>query len=87
MSSGENKKQEQKTSLSEIISINDLKEMEFNQKELTPQQHLALKNYDRFRVKKLNAQQSEFDFQKTYMQLQAMANLSPYDEFLKEDYF
>lgn len=87
MSSGENKKQKQKTSLSEIISINDLKEMEFNQKELTPQQHLALKNYDRFRVKKLNAQQSEFDFQKTYMQLQAMANLSPYDEFLKEDYF
>lgn len=87
MSSGENKKQEQKTSLSEIISINDLKEMEFNQKELTPQQHLALKNYDRFRVKKLNAQQSEFDFQKTYMQLQAMANLSPYDDFLKEDYF
>ena len=87
MSSGENKKQEQKTSLSEIISINDLKEMEFNQKELTPQQNLALKNYDRFRVKKLNAQQSEFDFQKTYMQLQAMANLSPYDDFLKEDYF
>lgn len=87
MSSGENKNQEQKTSLSDIVSINDLKEMEFNEKELTPQQHLALKNYDRFRVKKLNAQQSEFDFQKTYMQLQAMANLSSYDEFLKEDYF
>ena len=31
-------------------SINDLRDKEFNGKELTPQQRLALKNFDRYRI-------------------------------------
>ncbi len=82
-----NKPSKEKSALSGIVSINDLKDMEFNEKELTPQQHLALKNYDRYRVRQLNAQKTERDFHKTYLQLQAMANLTPFEDFLKEEYF
>lgn len=82
-----NQPSKDKNTLSGIVSINDLKEMEFNDKELTPQQYLALKNYDRYRVKELNKQQTEKDFHKTYLQLQAMANLTPFEDFLKEEYF
>ena len=39
-----NQPSKDKNTLSGIVSINDLKEMEFNDKELTPQQYLALKN-------------------------------------------
>lgn len=82
-----NQPSKDKNTLSGIVSINDLKEMEFNDKGLTPQQHLALKNYDRYRVKELNKQQTEKDFHKTYLQLQAMANLTPFEDFLREEYF
>lgn len=69
------------------VSINDLRDMDFKSQELSPQQRLALKNFDRYRIKELNNQVTEGAFNKKYMQLQAMANLSPFDEFLKEIYF
>ncbi|MCB0409280.1 MAG: hypothetical protein KDD29_03615 [Flavobacteriales bacterium] len=68
-------------------SINDLRDKEFNGKELTPQQRLALKNFDRYRISVLNQQTSEKAFHNAYFKLQVMANLSSYDEFLKEEYF
>jgi hypothetical protein len=68
-------------------SINDLRELEYNNLTLETNQRVALKNFDRFRIAELNKQVSEDRFHNKYMQLQVMANLSPYEEFLKEDYF
>lgn len=68
-------------------SINDLRELEYNNVALETNQRVAIKNFDRYRISELNSQVSEDKFQNKYMQLQVMANLSPYEEFLKEDYF
>lgn len=70
-----------------VESINDLRDVEYKGLELTPQQRLALKNFDRYRISVLNQQRSEAAFHKAYLKLQVQANLSPYVEFLKEDYF
>ncbi len=69
------------------ISINDLRDIEYKGIELTPQQRLALKNFDRYRINQLNIQESEQKFHKKYLQLQVMANLTPFEEFLKEEYY
>lgn len=73
-----------KNLLGEIVTINDLKEKVSSAIELTPQQHLALKNFDRYKTTQLNAQKSETDFQKKYFQLQVAANLTSYLEFINE---
>ena len=72
--------------LGDAISINDLRERELNGKQLTEDQRLALHTYDRYRLSELNSQPNEDDFHACFMQLQAMANLTPYQEFLKEQY-
>ncbi len=70
-----------------FLSINDLKDKEYNNLELNHNERLALKNFDRYRINELNSQTNERDFQSRYLQLQAMANLTPYEEFLQEKYF
>ena len=70
-----------------FLTINDLRDKEYSNKELSPQERLAIKNFDRFRIIELNKQTSESNFHNRYMQIQVMANLSPYEEFLKETYF
>ena len=70
-----------------FLSINDLKEKEYKNIALTTNERLALKNFDRYRIIELNRQNNEKSFQTRYLQLQAMANLTPYEEFLKEDYY
>lgn len=75
------------TSIKNFKSINDLKELEFKDEDLGTNQRLALKNFDRYRISELNSQTSENKFHNKYMQLQVMANLTPYEEFLKEEYF
>ncbi|CAG0983831.1 MAG: hypothetical protein HND27_03345 [Bacteroidetes bacterium] len=74
-------------SLLGITTINDLRDMEFNNIEITPQHRLALKNFDRYRINQLKKIKSDAAFHNKYMQLQAIANLMPYEEFLKEEYF
>ncbi len=76
-----------KTLIGGSASINDLRDVEFNGEELSPQERLALKNFDRYRILTLNMQKSEKQFHEAYMKMQVMANLTPYVEFLKEDYF
>lgn len=76
-----------KTNHSLVESINDLRDLEYNGVGLSPQQRLAVKNYDRYRISVLNSQVNEEDFHKAYMKLQVLANLSPYQEFLKEEYY
>lgn len=75
-----------KSSIGGTISINDLKEKELNGLSLTWEEKKAIVNYDSFRIKSLNEQKEEKAFHQKYMQLQVMANLGPYEEFLKEQY-
>ncbi len=71
----------------EVISINDLRDFDYSGQPLSHQQRLALKNFERYRIYELNKQLSEEDFHKRYSQIQVMANLYPFKEFLKEEYF
>lgn len=70
-----------------LISINDLRDREYAGQHLSNEEKIALQNFDKFRLAQLSEQKSERDFHNKYIQLQAMANLSPYQEFLKENYF
>lgn len=72
--------------IEDIISINDLRELD-NNNNLTTDQRVALKNFERYRASELNKQRSEIEFNKKYKQLQVMSNLYSYEEFLKEIYF
>jgi hypothetical protein len=71
---------------SESLSINDLREREFSGKSLTDEQKLALSNFDKFRIYELNKQADDISFHNRYRELQVMANLGNYEEFLKEKY-
>lgn len=81
------KKYISKSVIGGTVSINDLREMEYKDETLSPSQRLAIKNYDRYRITELNKQTSEENFHRRYFQLQVLANLAPYEEFLKENYF
>ncbi len=82
-----NKIKSQKLVVKPFLSINDLRDKDFNNHELTHQERLALKNFDRYRINELNKQTTENLFNQKYLHLQVMANLHPYNEFLKESYF
>lgn len=76
-----------KSAIGGTISINDLRDKEFSGGQLTKKEKQALENYDRFRLNVLNAQSDEESFHKRYQELQVMANLDDFQEFLKEKYF
>lgn len=67
------------------VSINDLRDREFNGEKLTDEEYLALHNYDRFRLDELNAQSNDMAFHERYRQLQIMANLADWHDFLNPD--
>ena len=69
-----------------LLSINELKELEYSSSELTPQQRLAIKNFDRYRFKVLTSIKSEEVFHKEFQRLQVFSNLSNYEDFLKDEY-
>ncbi len=79
-------KQSMKAELTGIVSINDLRYKEFNNIELNSEEALALRNFDRFRISELNKIKSDEEFHIRYRELQVMANLGDYKEFLKSDY-
>jgi hypothetical protein len=68
------------------VSINDLRDKEFSGQKLTSDEKRAIRNYDNYRIKVLNAQTDEDAFHNTYRQLQVVANLGDWKEFLKSDY-
>ncbi|MCD6068850.1 MAG: hypothetical protein K0S33_3676 [Bacteroidetes bacterium] len=68
------------------ISINDLRDREFGGNKLNAEEKKALSNYDTYRINILNSQESEDDFHNAYRQLQVIANLGDWKEFLKEEY-
>lgn len=65
-------------------SINDLRDKEFSGVRLTQEERLALANFDRYRIQVLNSQTDEEKFHHHYRQLQVIANLSDWKEFLSE---
>ncbi|MGZ3883622.1 MAG: hypothetical protein ACXVP0_12575 [Bacteroidia bacterium] len=69
-----------------VVSINDLRDKEFSGIKLSPEERFALSNFDKYRLSILNAQDSEDGFHQHYRQLQVIANLSDWREFLKEEY-
>ena len=69
-----------------VTSINDLRDKEFGGNKLTPEEKAALANFDRYRINVLNAQVEEEKFHYTYRQLQVIANLSDWREFLKVEF-
>lgn len=69
-----------------VESINDLRDKEFSGIKLSPEERFALSNFDSYRLKVLNSQESESDFHQQYRQLQVIANLSDWRDFLKEEY-
>jgi hypothetical protein len=75
-----------KANLGSSLSINELKEKENEGKKLASNEKNALYSFDRYRINELNKQPNEEAFHKRYMELQVMANLYPFEEFLKEDY-
>lgn len=79
-------KQSLKAELTGIVSINDLRYKEFNNIELSSQEALALRNFDKFRISELNKITSDEEFHIRYRELQVIANLGDYTEFIKADY-
>lgn len=68
------------------ITINDLREKEFRGERLTEEETIALSSFDKFRIDELNRQVSDDGFQKMYRHFQVMANLSPYEDFIRGKY-
>ena len=68
------------------VTINDLRDKEFNGTGLAMEEKKALRNFDKFRISELNKQLSDMEFHERYRQLQVMANLGDYTEFLKDKY-
>lgn len=68
------------------VSINDLRDKEFSGNYLTLEEKTALTNFDSYRISELNKQETDVDFHERYRQLQVMANLSGFEEFLKKKY-
>ena len=69
-----------------VISINDLRDKEFSGIKLTAEERFALSNFDKYRIAVLNSQTEEEKFHYQYRQLQVIANLSDWREFLKKDF-
>lgn len=69
-----------------VESINDLRDKEFSGIRLSEKEATALSNYDKYRIKVLNAQMEEKAFHYKYRQLQVIANLSDWQEFLGEEF-
>ena len=69
-----------------VVSINDLRDKEFGGFKLSAEEKFAISNFDKYRIAVLNSQTEEEKFHYQYRQLQVIANLSDWREFLSEDF-
>ncbi|MDQ3109300.1 MAG: hypothetical protein M3R17_05355 [Bacteroidota bacterium] len=76
-----------KSEIGGTVSINDIREREFNGESLSSEEKVALANFDRYRIDILNVQKSDMDFHEHYRQLQVMANLADWKDFMDLDKF
>ena len=75
-----------KTNIKNIVSINDLRDKDFEGIALSEEEKKALTAYDKFRLLELNKQLSDDEFNQKYTLLQVMANMRPYQDFLDPKY-
>lgn len=75
-----------KADIGGTVSINDLREKEMKGELLSLKEKQALANFDRYRIAELKKQPDDLSFHERYRQLQIMANLGDFEEFLKEKY-
>lgn len=75
-----------KENLGASISINDLREKELSGQAISDSERLALVNFDKFRISELNRQQDDLAFHQRYRELQIIANLGDFREFLDDKY-
>lgn len=68
----------------ESLSINDLRDLYFSGQPLTEEQQLALANFDKYRLAQLEEVKNSPSFNEVYFQIQAMANLADFREFLRK---
>lgn len=69
-----------------VVSINDLRDKEFSGIKLTQEEKLALVNFDRYRLNVLNAQLEKETFHYQYRQIQVIANLGDWRDFLNREF-
>lgn len=74
-----------KADIGGTMSINDLRDREFSGETLTEMEKTALKNFDRYRLEQLNGIADDKEFHERYRQLQVMANLGDWKDFLNID--
>lgn len=63
-------------------SISDLKDKYYDNAKLSDEELLAIKNFDKYRIAYLNDSETEAEFDKRYLELQAKANLVNYLDFI-----
>lgn len=75
-----------KKTTSLVVSINDLRDREYSGIKLRADERQALSNFDKYRLRVLNSQDDDEQFHLKYRQIQVIANLSDWKEFLKEEF-
>jgi hypothetical protein len=75
-----------KSTIGGTVSINDLSDREFSGKPLNGEERVALSNFEKYRLARLNKITDDMAFHELYRQFQVMANLADYTEFLKDEY-
>ncbi len=71
---------------SKTITINNLREWQISGENLSREQIKALEIFDTYANDLLDNATSDADFQKKYMEITSLSNLTPYEEFLKDKY-
>lgn len=72
--------------LSNIITINDLLDKEYDGIPLTTDERFAMIRFHNFRSQFLSESKNEKEYERRYLDMQAKANLAPYEIFLKSEY-
>lgn len=76
-----------KADIGGTVSINDLRDKDFNGEKLGAEERQALRNFDHYRLEELNKQENDMAFHECYRKLQVLANLADFKEFLDAGYF
>ena len=71
-----------KASIGGVVSINDLRDREDSGESLSADEIKALRNFDKYRLDQLNNIQNDKEFHEKYRQIQVMANLGDWKDFL-----
>lgn len=73
-------------SAAEVVSITDVEEKYYDSIQLNPEELRALRNFERYRMRKLAGAKDNKKFNKNFTRLRVLSNLAPYTEFLKPKY-